>query len=78
MNRGKPNANFVFKGGRTPVHLKTTFHSVIDGTNGDTILDPVEATFLNSEFICTGGVVQQAGKRGKTVTLGCVHQTWAY
>ncbi len=61
--------NFALKSGGAPVHLKAAFHSVIDGTNGDTILDPVNAAFLNSEFVCTGGVVQQPGKRGKTVTL---------
>jgi hypothetical protein len=61
--------DFGLKGGGDPVHLKTTFHSVVDGTNGDTILDPVDATFLRSEFICRGGVVHLPGKNGKTVSL---------
>jgi hypothetical protein len=63
---------FALKGGGNPVHLTAKFHSVIDGTNGDTILDPVDASFLHSEFICRGGVVQQAGPKGKTVSLDAV------
>jgi hypothetical protein len=55
-----------------PVHLTTNFHSVVDGTNGDTVLDPVDASFLQSEFVCRGGVVQQNGARGKTVSLDAV------
>jgi AsmA-like C-terminal region len=55
-----------------PVHLTTQFHSIVDGTNGDTVLDPVDATFLQSEFVCRGGVVQQNGPRGKTVSLDAV------
>jgi hypothetical protein len=63
---------FALKAGGDPVHLVTSFHSVIDGTNGDTILDPVDATFLRSEFICRGGVVQKPGPKGKTVSLDAV------
>jgi hypothetical protein len=44
----------------------------VDGTNGDTILDPVDATLLGSEFICRGGVVHLPGKNGKTVSLDAV------
>jgi hypothetical protein len=62
---------FALTGGN-PVHLVADFHSVIDGTNGDTILDPVDATFLRSEFLCRGGVVQQPGPKGKTVSLDAV------
>jgi hypothetical protein len=61
--------NFDLTEGGVPVHLTTRFHSVVDGTNGDTILDPVDAKFGHSEFICSGGVVQQKGERGKTVQL---------
>ncbi len=52
-----------------PVRLNTRFHSIVDGTNGDTLLDPVDATFLQSEFVCRGGVVQLPGRTGKTVSL---------
>jgi hypothetical protein len=61
--------DFALKKGGAAVHLTTTFHSIIDGTNGDTILDPVDAKFGHSEFICSGGVTQQPGVRGKTIDL---------
>lgn len=63
---------FALKGGGAPVDLKTTFHSVVNGTDGDTILDPVTARFLHSEFVCRGGIVHQAGNQGKTVSLDTV------
>ncbi len=61
--------NFALKRGGEPVHLTTRFHSVVNGTDGDTILDPVDAKFLKSEFICRGGVTQRRGANGKTVSL---------
>jgi len=64
--------NFALKRGGEPVHLKTTFHSVVNGTDGDTILDPVDAHFLASEFICRGGVLHQGAGHGKTVDLYAV------
>jgi hypothetical protein len=52
-----------------PVHLKTKFHAIVNGTDGQTELQPVDATFLNSEFICKGGVVKLNGQKAKTVDL---------
>jgi AsmA-like C-terminal region len=63
--------NFALKRGQ-PVHLRTNFHSVVNGTDGDTILDPVDARFLASEFICRGGVLHQGAGHGKTVDLYAV------
>lgn len=45
-----------------PVPLHTVFHAYVDGTNGDTTLDPVRAKLLNSAFTARGKVVQIAGK----------------
>ncbi len=64
--------NFALKRSGEAVHLVTNFHSVVNGTDGDTILDPVDARFLHSEFICRGGVVHDPGPQGKTVTLEAV------
>lgn len=61
--------NFSLKRGGDPVNLETTFHSIVNGTDGDTILDPVDAKFLRSEFVCKGGVVHHPGENGKTVDL---------
>ncbi len=41
-----------------PVPLKTEFHAVVDGTSGNTYLDPVNAHLLNSSFVAKGSVVR--------------------
>jgi hypothetical protein len=41
-----------------PLPLTTTFHARIDATNGDTILDPVDATLGHSHFTLHGQVVR--------------------
>lgn len=64
--------NFALKRGGQPVHLMTTFHSIVNGTDGDTILDPVDARFSNTEFVCQGGVVHVDSTPGKTVSLDAV------
>ena len=52
-----------------PVHLETQYHAIVDGTNGDTRLEPVHAQFLNSKIVARGGVEGQEGQKGKTVRL---------
>ncbi len=49
-----------------PVALHTRFHARVDGTNGDTWLDPVEATLGHSHFTTRGQVVRvkQPGAQG--------------
>ena len=49
--------------------LKTKFNAIVDGTNGDTILERVDATFLESALTARGGVVRTEGVKGRTVTL---------
>jgi hypothetical protein len=43
-----------------PLHTK--FHAVVDGTNGDTYLQPVKARLGESEFTCSGAVINVKGK----------------
>jgi len=45
-----------------PVPLETTFHAYVDATNGDTTLDPVNATLLHSHFTAQGTVANIHGK----------------
>ncbi len=40
--------------------LKTRFHAQVDGTNGDTLLEPVEATLGQSHFWARGQIVRVA------------------
>jgi hypothetical protein len=49
--------------------LKTTFQAVVDGTNGDVTLDPVEATLASSTFVARGDVIGMKGVKGKRVVL---------
>ena len=41
-----------------PMPLHTKYHAYIDGTNGDVVLDPVEAWLRHSYFICRGHVIR--------------------
>ncbi len=64
--------DFALKKRGEPVHLTTAFHAIVNGMNGDTLLDPVHAHFLQSEFLCQGGVFKQSFDTGKTVSLKAV------
>lgn len=61
--------DFALQRGGDPLNLDTTFHSIIDGTNGDTTLEPVDARLANSEFICRGSIAHLPGASGKTISL---------
>ena len=61
--------DFALKRGGDPVHLRTVFSSVVDGTDGDTYLNSIDAKFAHSEFLCRGGVEHKPGAGGKTVSL---------
>jgi hypothetical protein len=52
-----------------PVELKTEFHAVIDGTSGDTALDPVRAKLLDSVILARGGVFAMPDGKGRAVLL---------
>jgi hypothetical protein len=51
------------------VHLKTTFHATVDGSSGDTYLQPVEATVLNTALTATGFVLSSAAPPGHHIQL---------
>ena len=51
------------------VPLDTEFHAVIDGTSGDTALDPVRAKLLNSDIVARGGVFGMPDGKGRAVLL---------
>ena len=55
-----------------PVPLEATFHSIVDGTNGNTLLEPVDALLGRSKIHTSGGVVEREGEDGRTVTLDIV------
>jgi hypothetical protein len=51
------------------VPLDTTFHAIVDGTNGDTYLQPVDAQFLHTKLTANGSVYGHKGVKGRTVQL---------
>ncbi len=64
--------DFVLRRKGTPVHLRTTFQATVNGMNGDTILENVDARFLQSEFICKGDVSRAENGKGRRVALYAV------
>jgi hypothetical protein len=52
-----------------PVPLNTTFHAIVDGTNGDTYLQPVDAWLLHTHILAQGEVVHTAGVPGRDIRL---------
>ena len=53
--------NFSLDTSNHPVPLHTQFHAIVDGTTGDTTLDPVQAHMLNSNFTARGTVTKITG-----------------
>jgi hypothetical protein len=45
-----------------PMPLHTKFHAIVDGTSGDTYLQPVDARLGRSDFTCTGAIINVKGK----------------
>lgn len=55
-----------------PVPLHTEFQAIVDGTSGDTYLQPVNATFLHSSFTARGSVVRREEAKGHDIELNVV------
>jgi hypothetical protein len=61
--------DFQLDRGAASVHLTTKFHAIVDGTNGDTYLDPVKGHFLHSNLIAEGDIAGKPGQKGKYISL---------
>jgi hypothetical protein len=62
-----PNFYLAICQRRVPLH--TDFHAIVDGTSGDTYLQPVKAKILSSLLTAKGSVVRQKFPQGHRVTL---------
>lgn len=51
------------------VPLTTSFDAIVDGTDGDTHLERVDAAFLNTRLTAKGAVVGVEGRKGREVRL---------
>ena len=60
--------NFSLDTANHPVPLETRFNAIVDGTTGDTYLQPVNAKLGESEFSCSGAVVNHKGQ-GHSIDL---------
>ena len=52
-----------------PVPLRTEFHAIVDGTSGDTYLQPVNAELLGSSIMAQGSVLQVKNGEGHHILL---------
>jgi hypothetical protein len=62
-----PQFTVTLAGHPVPLHAK--YHSIVDGTNGNTILERIDASFLNTSLVARGSVAGVKGREGRTVTL---------
>ncbi len=65
-----PDFRVASSGHAVPLH--TEFHAIVDGTNGDTYLQPVKATFLHTSFTANGSVVRVSTPKGHDIELDVV------
>ncbi len=60
--------NFSLDTANRPMPLHTRFHAIVDGTSGDTYLQPVQARLGRTDFTCSGAVTNERGV-GHTIDL---------
>jgi hypothetical protein len=61
--------DFRLKLAGNPVPLVTQFEALIDGTNGNTILQPVRAALGTTAFTTSGGVIRHEPDSRRTISL---------
>ena len=52
-----------------PVPLTTRFEVLVDGTNGNTVLQPVKATLGSTRFQTSGGIIKHEGDKRRSIDL---------
>jgi hypothetical protein len=65
-----PDFQIAVSGHRVPLH--TDFHAIVDGTDGDTYLEPVKARVLDSSFTARGKIVRLKNAIGHDIELEVV------
>ncbi len=64
--------DFRLKTSGNPVPLQTQYDVLVDGTNGNTILQPVHARLRNTYFVTSGGIIKHEGARRRAIDLDLV------
>lgn len=65
--------DFRLSSGGEAMHLSTHFHARVDGTDGDTWLEPVDATLGQSHLIAQGKVVRTGATRAGQIAQPAGH-----
>ena len=63
------STDFALDVANQPVTLNTKFTAVVDGTNGDTFLNDVQATLINTVIQASGAIVRARDIKGRQTTL---------
>lgn len=61
--------DFQLKMAGNPVPLRTQFEVLVDGTNGNTLLQPVKATLGTTDFTTSGGVIKHEADLRRAIGL---------
>ncbi len=61
--------NFRLKMSGNPVPLVAHFTVQVDGTNGNTILQPVQATLGSTHFTTSGGIIKHEANQRRAISL---------
>lgn len=61
--------DFRLKKAGNPVPLQTRFEVLVDGTNGDTILKPVNGTLGSTNFMTSGVIIKRETDVRRTISL---------
>jgi hypothetical protein len=61
--------NFQLHIARNSVPLFTRFTALVDGTNGNTVLQPVEARLGSTNFTTSGGVIRHQANQRRAISL---------
>jgi hypothetical protein len=69
VNGHTETPDFVIDLAGQPVPLTTRFDAVVDGTNGDTWLERVDATLRDTNIVARGAVIRTTEVKGRRVSL---------
>ena len=61
--------DFRLKRANNPVNLQTSFEVLVDGTNGNTELKPVNAILGSTRFTTSGAILKQHGQTKRSIDL---------
>jgi hypothetical protein len=64
--------DFALRTASHPMALHTDYSAIVDGTNGDVILENVIATFLNTTLTVRGEVIDLTTQKGRSIRLDTV------